>query len=557
MLETHLRQMYRVLDHKGYKSRIGWLHFPTKKYEEAYVSTEDEAVEIARKYDGTHNVFIGRAARNPDGSFHHSSVLTFDLDPIRAKDTASTDAEHKEALDAGRRILNRYRGGYLASSGNGALLVYRISAPITDLKHYEKEKVLIAELQEIAGKQVKVDATNYPTAVVKFLGTQSTKGDIRLRRCSQWLDLPLPPYRDCPGILQRLADINVSQQKTSVVALPQIHNGDRSVADFHLVSFIKKQGAGPAAALAALKASPYGRQIDEKDQERLISKIYKDEANVRESGTDNYFEELFTPKRDSDTDVRTGFGALDTALGPLPKGELTTFAARSGFGKTTWGCTLSEHWRKQGKRVLYFSTEMSRKYIMDKLVSLSCEIPLANTLQKTFSPAEVQRIRNYEQQLLLSPVIICDEFQPTIELVRNEVIKHKPEIVIFDHITQSGTHHEIIAQFTRALKDLTNTEGLTTIILSMLNEPGRMKDGTEAKNIRGDIRGSQEILFLSSLFCMFSNPYEVKGNFQPVNCFIAKNRYGISNQVVPVTVNKSISKFIERSIDHDTDLPLL
>lgn len=564
--------MYRLLGHKGFTSRVGSLDF-TKKvvnektgregflYEETYLQGEDQVIEYAKRYNGQRNIFISRAFRDARGSCLGTNCITFDLDPIREKNTAATIQLHEMALRAGRSILSIYPFGYLASSGNGALLVYRLPSPITGdaalNEHYEKERIFIKELQEIAGEKVKVDSTYYPEAVIKAIGTMSTKGEISNRRCSRWDFYPTIPYRRCGNLLLRLAQIVPEERQKVSVSIPDLStrfNGDRSAADFALVSLCKQSGLGPEDTLQALRSNPLGRQTDEKDQERLISKIYgtnRGSNQIREA--DKYFEDLFTPKTDSEGDITTGFGVLDTALGPLPKGELTTFAARSGFGKTTFGCTLAEYWRKQGKKVLFFSTEMHRDYILHKMVSLHCGIPLAHTIRKEFTADEIKRIKQYEQELLQSPVMIVDTFQPTLQQVQAEILKCKPDILIFDHITQSGTHWEHIAQFARGIKDVTTQENIVTVLLSMLNEPPRKQDGTVSTSVRGDVRGSQEIVFLSAIFCLLSNPYEIKGRYQPVDVLIAKNRYGISNQIVPLSCDKVISKFIERNKSHESD----
>lgn len=575
--EVHLRGLYRLLGHEGYYSRVGSLDFTRKGitkngresflYEEEYIKGEEALIDYAKKYNGQRNIFISRAFRDANGSVIGTNCITLDLDPVREKNTAASIDLHNLAIAAGYRILQSFTGAYLASSGNGSLLIYRLQHPITGealKEHYEKEKILFRQLQELIGDAVKLDSTYYQEAVIKAIGTFSTKGEHLLRRCSGFINYPILPYSNCQKLLQRLNDIKPSQSVAvagiDVSGIISQYNGDRSIADFHLVRYFKQSGLGPEDALKALQANSLGRQTDEKDQARLISKIYGNEAiRTTEGGpvipAVDYFARLFTPKRDSDNDLRTGFEQLDTALGPLPKGELTTFSARSGFGKTTFGCTLAEYWRNQGKRVLYFSTEMHRDYIMHKLVSLSCGIQLAKTIQGIFSPEEVDSIKAYEQRLLRTPIVICDEFQPTLQLVQNEILKHKPDVIIFDHITQSGTHWEHIAQFARGLKDIASKENIPIVLLSMLNEPPRGTNGSVGGSVRGDVRGSQEIIFLSAIFCMFSNPYEVKGNFQPVDVLVAKNRYGISNQVVALSVDKSISKFIERNPSHDQELP--
>lgn len=569
--EPHLRSLFRLLGHKNHYSRCGSLDF-TKKiinpktgregflYEEKILKGEDQVIEYAHHHNGKRNVFISRGYRAVDGSVIGTHCITFDLDPVRPKNTASSDEQHEMALEAGRKILRTYPGGYLASSGNGALLVYRLPSPIVGdaLKgHYAKEKELIKELQAIAGDSIRIDATSYDQAIVKGIGTISTKGEVSFRRCSGFINYPVFPYANPRKLLERLRQIeptkSVAVTGVDLSKLETRYEGDRSIADFNLVRYFKQSGVGPEVALQALRSNPLGRQTDEKDQARLIAKIYGTDTNTRTNQSNNYFESLFNPKKDNSASINTGFSELDNALGPLPNGELTTFAARSGFGKTTFGCTLAEFWRQHGKRVLFFSTEMSRDYILHKMVSLHCGIPLACTIRKEFTTEQIIRIKQYEQELLQSPIEIIDTFQPTLQQVQAEIIKHKPDILIFDHITQSGTHWEHIAQFARGLKDITTQEGICTVLLSMLNEPPRKQDGTVSTSVRGDVRGSQEVIFLSAIFCMLSNPYEIKGRYQPVDVLVAKNRYGISNQIVPITCDKEISKFVERISSHESN----
>lgn len=549
-LESHTKALYKLLGHEGQYSRMGALDYETKDYKEEYVSGENEVLAYARKWHGKRNVFIGRAARKQDGNPIFCRAITFDLDPIRPKDTASSNEQHSNALKAAQRVLSLYPGGYISSSGNGSLLIYYTGKFVDETENfYRREAVIIKELQEVVNDlQIKIDSTNYPTAVIKCLGTASTKGISSLRRVSKFVSYPLPPYTNCNKLLERLSEIvppqSVSLSGIDVKSVMSRFNGDRSLADYHLVAYLKKSGAGPEDALIALQSNPLGRKEERPDDwGRLISKIYGPLDNKNET-KDNYFARLFTETIKTDR-ILTGLSSLDGVLGALPKGEITTFAARSGFGKSTFACTISEHLRGNGRRVLYFSTEMHKDYLMHKLLSISCNIPLTKVINKQFTDGDKKRIEQYEQQFLLHPVVICDEFQPSIEYVKTQIIKYKPEVIVFDHISQSGTHWEKIAQFARGLKELTSQEMCVTLMLSQLNEPPRTKDGGVMTSLRGDVRGSQEIIFLSSIFMVANNQYEVKGNYQPVQIMIAKNRYGLSNLMVDLCVDKEISKYIE------------
>jgi len=58
-------------------------------------------------------------------------------------------------------------------------------------------------------------------------------------------------------------------------------------------------------------------------------------------------------------------------------------------------------------------------------------------------------------------------------------------------------------------------------------------------------RGSQEIIFLSAIFVLINNLYEVKTDIQPVEIEVCKNRYGLSGIKVECHVNKTTGLFTE------------
>lgn len=561
-LANHITAIYRLLGHSRGFSRVGSLDYSTGKFENKILKGETEVLNYARLHNGKRNLFISRAVRASDGAVSGCCTASFDVDPIRDKETAATEEQHNNAINAAKRIVDLFPGGYIASSGNGCLILYHVP-DIKDFEsHYAKEATLIKELQkEVDQYHVKIDPTNYSEAVVKLIGTYSTKGEPELRRCSRFLNYPVLPFRNCEKLLQRLNEIEPSKSLVvkglDVQSLVSKFDGDRSKADYHLVSYLKKNGVGPSDALKALQANPLGRREERPDDwQRLITKIYGNTVLNEQTGkSGNYFDEILTKETKSEEGLLTGFKDLDITLGRFPKGEITTYAARSGFGKSTFACTVAERLRKSSKKVLYFSTEMHKDYIMHKLVALSCNIPLKRVIRREFDRDEEGRIKCYRQEFEKTPIKICDTFQPTIEEVRNEVITYRPDLIIFDHINQAETHWEKVIEYVNHLKEITVQEQLPLLMLCELGEPPRGKDGTPMQSVRGDVRGSQAIIFISANFVLIDNPYEVKGNIQTVEFRIAKNRYGDgTGQVITLAVDKEISKFIEGKHDDKSNL---
>lgn len=571
-----MRQLYRILGHEGHWSRVGALDVNTKAYDDKYLYGIDEVLDYARHFNGIRNIFIGRNPRSKDGSVLYSNCITFDIDPVREKGLVANDAQHNQALNAGRKVLDHYPGGYLCSSGNGCLLLYPCHIERADLDiYYSKEKAFIGELNNLVQEfGVKVDETSYENAVIKLIGTVSTKGDGRLSRF-----ITISSHGNRNNVKETIEQIQLRSEQVTV----EKFNGDPvarikeakecldRINGEHLNNYenwIKVGMALKEFGISGLALWKDWSKKSEKYEEGICEKKWDTFKEVPEitlgslklwagankslaasTNTDgcieSYFSNLFTKDCAVGQTIFTGIPSLDRALGPLPKGEITTIAARSGFGKSSFACTVSESLRANGRKVLYFSTEMSRDYIMHKFVSIACNIPLEKFVSKEFISTERESIKYYEQEFNKLPIIICDEFSPTIELVKDLCEKHKPDVLVFDHVTQSGTHWEYIAQFVRGLKTLTMQLNCVTLLASQLNEPPRDQKGSVGTSVRGDVRGSQEIIFLSAIFVLINNLYEVKTDIQPVEIEVCKNRYGLSGIKVECHVNKTTGLFTE------------
>src|ERR1700682_379104 len=133
---------------------------------------EQAVVEWAQKYNGRGNCYIGRTARTSNGALHEFRTITADIDPNRERGTAATPELSALAIQGARKILQHCPGGYVAASGNGALLVYRLATPVTtDFKAFEQRfRAFEEELRKVHGPGVTLDATFDTARMVKLLG---------------------------------------------------------------------------------------------------------------------------------------------------------------------------------------------------------------------------------------------------------------------------------------------------------------------------------------------------------------------------------------------------
>ena len=114
-----------------------------------------------------------------------------DIDPVRPAGISSSDAEHELVLERARAIREQLRqrgwsAPILASSGNGAHLLYRIDMPNDHRCQELVRKVLEALDSHFSDDRASIDKSVYNAARIwKTYGTMSCKGE----------NLPERPHR--------------------------------------------------------------------------------------------------------------------------------------------------------------------------------------------------------------------------------------------------------------------------------------------------------------------------------------------------------------------------
>lgn len=521
---------------------------------------EDQFVKWAKTFNGKANLYFGRNARTKTGEIACINAFTLDIDPERPKDTASTSEEHSRAIKVARNISERYGNGIVCSSGNGAFLIFPFDKPVEgDLETFGlKGKYLEEEIRkQFETNLVRVDSTYDLQRMARVLGSTNVKGNREQWRYARFLDKPVFFRRRSSKILERLQQIIIPK---STFELPSFKSGDypsRSEADYGLAARLQQSGLGPEDCYQALlKYSHRGR---EDDARRIVTKIYSRQVsgytqsggetkplelfNAR-AGFAEYLRELEQRGQEAQNRIITGFRELDEKLYELPRGEISTFAARSGYGKTSFACCLSNHLRVRGKRVLFFSTEVNRLRIIDKLISVDKSIPFFELTSGKLSQRSRELIREYGNEIGNASIYICDNSNPSIEQVRGKIDEIKPDVFIFDHINWIASERTAIREYFKALKDIANNFGITGVVFAQLNEPPRdLKNGGFMDSDRSDIRESKDLITDSAVLVIWQNEGMAEGPIQKVKVKVAKGRYGGMDEEFYLQVDKRYGRF--------------
>lgn len=584
--EGQLRQQYQLLGHKGKYTQGRCINVQENKIvSQELLNGEEEVISWAQKVNGAGNVFLGRNPRQSDGTVAEFRCLSLDLDPERAKGTASSDESYNAAIRAGKAISSEFNYGVVCSSGNGALVLLPLREPVDKAtgerwgKALENEaKRLIGEMHRIpvgAGNdvlgqglngstQIKVDSTFDAARLCKAMGAISTKGDRSLWRHARIIDATFQ-HRSPDRFYEWLTSIREEVQKPSV--LPEVGKGelDRSKADIALANRLKLQGFGPEDALKSLMAFSMRPERTD-DHKRIIEKVYfgnrqGDTGNGRGTEVADRPIQLWTPANGAAeynerraggrgvSDLTTGITRLDEITRGIPRNHILTVGARTDCGKTAFAIGAAYENCRRGKRVLYFSTENEYAEIWDRYFATATGISAYLIQDHNVSGLHKERLEAFSKDFSgKHQFAIYDGSRPTISDVRRAIEDYNPDLVIFDyfqHFEQKDAR--LLAEFVVQVHEIIREKKIGCLMTAMAHDRWDLKTRKPLPISMGDIKDCHTIQDESRTVVLldWDRDSVVGDGAAAVKAVLAKNKGKRENLVLKL--NRTTPRFEEET----------
>ncbi len=452
-IEELLSLQYDVLGHGdiyGAKTEIRII----KTGKQIFCSSKEEFVEQAQVFCGS-DLYVGINPRKTEGGsandIGYLSCLVIDIDPIRPKETPSTDAQHQETTALGQRIADDLHGGYAVSSGSGCHVYF----PINPIKvenvpaltsSVKKWMDLIREKYAPKGNEkYKIDHIFDLPRVIRVWGSLNTRSN---RLCH-----PLEPIEkvvrlsygfsqtpeDTPQKQVELGELDVRFEflLKNNKRLQDITNGvidypSASEADFEFVALLAKAQFSVEEIKALFSKNPKGNKTPKKgDVERIVKKILSEDNGNAVSfthHTEKYKQSLLNRKMG----YRTGIKPYDDMVSGLQRGKLYIFAARPGEGKTTLGVQIGKNLAENYGTVSGHFTEVGYEPIFDKILSRATGIDLRKFQNGAFLDSDKQRIEEALPKVKEIPFIVIEDFAVTVDKIAQDIKKYAPTIHIID-----------------------------------------------------------------------------------------------------------------------------
>lgn len=256
----------------------------------------------------------------------------------------------------------------------------------------------------------------------------------------------------------------------------------------------------------------------------------------------------------------TGFAKLDEVRGLMPS-DLVIVAGDTSQGKSSFAQALTLSAIKQGKRVAFYSMEMTRLQMTARLVAMESGIPANRITDNALLDFEIERFNGCIELLPIDNLFFDDRSTANLDSIISSIrsLCRKQGIcgVVIDYLqiltvntnNRQSTEEQLLAEAARRLKNIAKELNIFIILLSQLN-----RDGQNPLPKRERLRGSGQVAEASDLVVLIYRP-EVYGVQYPrpfesicphdtAMIRIAKNRNGALADFI-VGFDPALTKFYD------------
>ncbi len=261
--------------------------------------------------------------------------------------------------------------------------------------------------------------------------------------------------------------------------------------------------------------------------------------------------------------VSTGFSTLDKYITGLNKSDFILIGARPAMGKTSFALNLAQNVTMYAKKkCIFFSLEMSKKQLADRLLASFAGIPSQKLLTGELDKDEWARLGNAAGAFNDVELYLDDTASITVPEIKSRVMRLKNvDIIIIDYLsliqaaTKRDNRAQEVSEITRHLKMLAKDLMIPVVCCAQLNR-GTEGRGKSHKPQLSDLRESGSIEQDADIVMFLYREEYYKGeldeekqedvDISKTELIVAKNRHGPTGSI-EMTFDKEFTRF--RTID--------
>ena len=228
-------------------------------------------------------------------------------------------------------------------------------------------------------------------------------------------------------------------------------------------------------------------------------------SNMRdavESALDSCIEAQQKYKNSDTTEsVTVGFQKIDDLIYCIEETDYVLLGARPSMGKTACSLQIALHNAKKGLPTAFFSLEMSRKKLTQRLLCLESGVGLMKFRRGDFSMDEWDKVTDAADRLADLPLWIDDRSDLPITSITQSMITLKRlygiRLFLLDYIQlipfseKDRTTNDEVSDISKQLKNMTKKLNTPLIALSQLNR--KLEERRDKRPTPADLRSSGQL----------------------------------------------------------------
>ena len=384
-------------------------------------------------------------------------------------------------------------------------------------------------------------------------------------------------------VMEQLKAGNIMDEKAARTYLAQLANAIPSTANVESYAKIVKDKFMKRTLIERCNEILGEVTGEEEDADLLLDsaeqKIYDirqgkssaEASRVGEVIVDKVYDRLAklnSDEREKYLGVPTGFSKLDSMISGLNRSDLIIVGARPAMGTTSCALNAARNVAvNSGRKVLFFSLEMSKEQLAQRVVSMEARIEGVKMRNGKLEDKDWERLAVATESLSTAPLYLDDKSDITVNEMKARIRRlHNVECVIVDYLqlmksgTKTDSRVQEVSEITRNLKLMAKDLEVPVMVLAQLSrgtERGSKSHRPQLSDLResGSIEQDADIVLM-----LFREDYYADGSeneedmdvkqVDKVEVIVSKNRHGPTGSV-DLGWDDKFTLF--RTIDEDRD----
>ncbi len=256
-------------------------------------------------------------------------------------------------------------------------------------------------------------------------------------------------------------------------------------------------------------------------------------------------------KKEQYSGIPTGLSDLDKALnGGFHRSDLIIVGARPAMGKTSFTLNVARNIVMKGKKVLFFSLELSKEQLARRVISTESQISSIKLMTEKANQAEWERLELALQNLAICELYFDDTANITVPEIKAHALCMKDvECIVIDYLqlmlckkSSNG-----FAQIARELKMMAKELNIPVVVCSQLPRNLASNSGDYRPKLT-DLRKSgfteqdADVVLILNREDYYVNDANDDADTNIAEIIVAKNRHG-STETVKVAWTPEFTMF--------------